>query len=197
MIYSAVILAGGMSSRMGSDKAFLRIGGQTLLARQIEAARAAGAVEVFISGNTATDYSPFRCRVLADRLENTGPLAGIEAALAHASHPHVLVLAVDLPAMQPELLDRLAGHCTPAAGAVPRVNGFWEPLAAFYPRAALPLARQLLNENKLAAHRLADDCHAAGLVTEVDLTAEARQFTNWNLPADWTPAAPPPTDPAP
>ncbi|HEY5345385.1 MAG TPA: NTP transferase domain-containing protein, partial [Verrucomicrobiae bacterium] len=59
MNFSAVILAGGKSSRMGRDKAFLEIGGTTLLARQIGLARELGAAEIFISGRAETDYSKF------------------------------------------------------------------------------------------------------------------------------------------
>ena len=85
MNFSAVILAGGKSSRMGRDKAFLSISGKTMLARQIETVRAAGAAEIFISGRAETNYSEFGCRVLVDKFHNAGPLAGIEAALAAAT----------------------------------------------------------------------------------------------------------------
>src|SRR6516164_8647370 len=70
MNFSAVILAGGKSSRMGRDKAFLETGGKTLLARQIEIARFAGATEVFISGHADMDYSAFAGQVITDRFPN-------------------------------------------------------------------------------------------------------------------------------
>jgi molybdopterin-guanine dinucleotide biosynthesis protein A len=128
--------------------------------------------------------------VLHDRLPDAGPLGGVEAALASAAHPLLLVLAVDLPEIQAGLLRRLARQGAPGAGAVPRVNGALEPLAAFYPRAALPLARQLLNLKKSAMRGFVEHCRAAGLVEEVDMTAAARQFLNWNSPADRTAVSP-------
>src|SRR6266566_3753822 len=59
MNFSAVILAGGKSSRMGRDKAFIKVGGQPLLARQIQLAQTVGAKEIFISGREDVDYSNF------------------------------------------------------------------------------------------------------------------------------------------
>lgn len=184
MSFSAVILAGGKSSRMGRDKAFLDAGGQTLLARQIAVARAAGAEEIFISGRGDTDYAAFPGRVLHDRLPDAGPLGGVEAALTRAAHPLLLVLAVDLPEIQAALLGELAGHCTSGTGVIPRVQGALEPLAAFYPRAARPLARRLLRRKQFAVCGLAERCCAAGRMREVEMTAAAGQFLNWNSPAD-------------
>ncbi len=66
MNFSAVILAGGKSSRMGRDKAWLEFDGQSLLARQIACVRRAGASEVFISGRAGVDYSAFGCPVMED-----------------------------------------------------------------------------------------------------------------------------------
>src|SRR5258705_13766374 len=87
MNFSAVILAGGKSSRMGRDKAWLEAGGQSLLARQIGLVRELGAAEVFISGRADADYSEFGCRVLQDKFPDAGPLAGIERALDATTSP--------------------------------------------------------------------------------------------------------------
>ena len=185
MNFSAVILAGGKSSRMGRDKAFLEIGGQTLLARQIKLARETGAEGVFISGCTDADYSAFGCRVLHDKFAEAGPLAGIERALAASDSPLLLVLAVDLPEMNVEFLRRLAAHCAKDSGAISRVMENIEPLAAFYPKTAQPLAETLLRAGKNAVAGFAEQCNRAGLARFVDLTAsDARYFVNLNTPAD-------------
>lgn len=155
MKFSAVILAGGKSSRMGRDKAFLEVDGRPILARQIQLVRDVGADEVFISGRGNTNYAPFNCPVLRDRFTDTGPLAGIEAALNATSSPLLLVLAVDMPHMSADLLRQLGTHCTETVGAIPRVNGAVEPLAAFYPKASLSLATQLLDAPALVVPALA------------------------------------------
>ncbi|MCL4790411.1 MAG: NTP transferase domain-containing protein [Verrucomicrobia bacterium] len=79
MNFSAVILAGGKSSRMGRDKAWLPLDGQPLLARQIELVRELTPKEIFISGLADTDYTSLGCPVLTDEFADAGPLAGIAA----------------------------------------------------------------------------------------------------------------------
>jgi molybdopterin-guanine dinucleotide biosynthesis protein A len=185
MNFSAVILAGGKSSRMGRDKAFLEIGGQSLLARQIELAREAGAGEILISGRAGKNYSEFNGRALEDKFQNAGPLAGIERALDSISTPLLLVLAVDLSEMNADFLRRLSAHCQKNAGAIPRIGENIEPLAAFYPKAAHALAARLLDEGLNAAKNFAERCVESGFAKFIGLTeAELKFFANWNSPAD-------------
>ena len=187
MRFSAVILAGGKSSRMGRDKALLEVDGHPLLARQIRLARESGADEVFISGRVDSDYSAFGVHVLRDNFQNAGPLAGIETALGKSSSPLLLVLAVDMPKMSAEFLRLLATHCTKIAGAIPRVNGDIEPLAAFYPKNAAGIAAALLvaETGARSVTHFAERCVAAGFATFVDLPdSDTRFFVNWNSPAD-------------
>lgn len=187
MIFSAVILAGGKSSRMGRDKSLLEVDGQPLLARMIQLARDMGADELFISGRADKDYSAFGAPVLRDNFQNAGPLAGIETALRKSSSPFLLVLAVDMPEMSADLLRQLATHCTEIAGAIPRVNGDIEPLAAFYPKNSAGIAAALLmaETGARSAKHFAERCDAAGVATFIDFPASnAELFASWNSPAD-------------
>ena len=186
MNFSAVILAGGKSSRMGRDKAFLETGGKTLLARQIQLSRELGAAETFISGGTGADYSAFGCRVLLDKFPDAGPLAGIERALDAAKSPLLLVLAVDLPEMTPEFLQRLSAGCSETCGIIPKLAGRVEPLAAYYPNAARSLATASLERKDFAANGFAGQCVQSGLARFAELPAnEGKYFANWNSPADF------------
>ena len=185
MNFSAVILAGGKSSRMGRDKAWLEVGGQTLLARQIGLVREIGAVEIFISGRTDADYSAFGCRVLQDRFSDAGPLAGIERALDATMSPLLLVLAVDLPEMTAEFLRRLAAGCSETHGIIPKLADRIEPLAAFYPKAAHALVLASLERGDFAVTDFAGECVQSGLSRFIKPDASgARHFANWNSPAD-------------
>lgn len=187
MNFSAVILAGGKSSRMGRDKAWLEVGGQTLLARQIGLAREIGVTEVSISGRADADYSSFGCRVLEDKFSDAGPLAGIERALDAVKATLLLVLAVDLPQMNAESLLRLAAGCSETCGAIPRLANRIESLAAFYPKPAHALAATRLARGAFAVKDFADHCVQSGLARFVEFDArEAPQFANWNSPADFS-----------
>ncbi len=185
MNFSAVILAGGKSSRMGRDKAWLEIGGQTLLARQIQLARQIGAAEIFISGHAEKNYSEFGCRMLADKFPDAGPFAGIERALNATTSSLLLVLAVDLPEMDAEFLQRLLANCSENIGAIPRMNGTIEPLAAIYPKSSQPLAETLLRDEQNAVANFARYCAQAGVARFMELSADdAKYFINWNSPTD-------------
>jgi molybdenum cofactor guanylyltransferase len=195
MNFSAVILAGGQSSRMGRDKATVELGGRTLLARQIALARTVGATEIFISGRSGVEYGTTGVHLVTDRFAHAGPLAGIERALTEMSAPHLLVLAVDMPQLTPELVQKLARSCAADGGAVPELGGRIEPLAAFYPRRTHDLAVGMLTEarNVSAPHTpgptdFVRRCLVAGMVRLVPLSAaEAGLFANVNSPADLPP----------
>ena len=87
--FSALILAGGQSSRMGQDKALLQLNCQSLLVHMQQLALAAGASEVLISRNQPG--------FIQDASGQFGPLAGILAALKHCTSSHLLVLPIDTP----------------------------------------------------------------------------------------------------
>jgi molybdopterin-guanine dinucleotide biosynthesis protein A len=187
MNFSAVILAGGQSRRMGRDKAWLPVKGQPLLLRQIDLVRQLAPMEVFISGRPDTDYTPLKYPVLHDCFADAGPLAGIERALTAASAPLLLVVAVDLPCMTASLLQQLGANCLDGAGVIPRVNGRVEPLAAFYPTTAQSLAESLLRNSRYYVTAFAEHCLQARLANFYDLsTSHAESFTNLNTPMDGT-----------
>lgn len=185
MNFSAVILAGGKSQRMGRDKALMLTGGRPLLARQIDIVRQLEPREIFISGRTDTDYSQFGCVVLSDRVADAGPLAGMARALEACASPLLLVLAVDMPAMESTFLRRMLEDCSGEAGAVARLNGHLEPLAAIYPKDAGILAENLLREGRCAAFGFAEACAEISLVNLFDIPPdETVYFKSWNRPED-------------
>jgi len=98
---SGYVLAGGRSSRMGEDKALLRLGGVPLVqhaVRKLE--RIAGHVSVLSSRAELAGFAP----LVPDLRESCGPLGGMEAAFADARTPWVLVMPVDMPFVPAALL---------------------------------------------------------------------------------------------
>ena len=185
MNLSAVILAGGESRRMGQDKAWLEMDGQPLIRRALSTVRDSGIQEVFISGRTGADYSTLGCLVLFDLEPGCGPLGGIERALATAPAPLVLVLAVDLPGITSAFLRKLAAHCDPLTGAVPKLRNELEPLAAIYPKRCHFIVRDCLLKLRHAARDFADACLRESAVRTLAVSGtDARCFNNWNSPAD-------------
>lgn len=147
---TAFVLAGGKSTRMGSDKAFVVLAGKTLLDRALAATRAVtGQVLIVGPRSKFSMYAP----VVEDVFTQRGPLAGIHAALMHTTTDLNLVLAVDLPFMQPSFLSYLCDRAaqTQAAVVIPRAAGGWQPLCAVYRRQFRDLATKALaaGENKI------------------------------------------------
>lgn len=115
-----VVLAGGLSSRMGRDKALLQWKGRPLIEHLIATLQAAGISEVKVSGERP-DY-----RGVADPLPHIGPIGGIAGIAASCGDSELLIVPVDMPRLQPALLRRLC-DAKPGAGSV-RFTGHVLPM---------------------------------------------------------------------
>lgn len=182
--FSAVLLAGGNSSRMGSDKALLPLGdGRLLWQRQLQMLQSLGPRELFVSGPFRPGF-PAGVEFLADERPGLGPLGGLAAALKASSTPLLLLLAVDLPSMTAAFLAGLLLQCRREQGLVLR-DKYFEPLAAVYPRAALAVAVERRAGPDLSMQGLVAELIAKDLVRTRMLSPEEKPlFRNWNTPED-------------
>lgn len=206
---AAFVLAGGRSSRMGSDKALLEWRGEPLVARQarlLEAALPAGS-NVAIVGSIAR-YGAFGFPVVEDlrqqqqeeevgethHQQHQGPLAGIEAALAspYAAEWN-LVIACDMPRLDAGLLARLLGTIAQQAGPDTDVilsrsaSHGPEPLCSIYRRRFVRIASRQLDAGRRKVREALEEKHGVELVHfEID---DESVLTNLNTPADWRRAA--------
>lgn len=183
--WSAVILAGGQSRRMGRDKAWLELEGKPLIGVAFDRIRELNPAEIFISGRSGVDYSTFKCPVLLDLMPGFGPLGGIERGLRESTSPLLLVLAVDLPRVTGSFLRRLLAHCDSYTGAVPALDRRLEPLVAVYPRRCHVLAGSALSKCQFGARDFAAACLKEHAVRTLPVSlAERGCFENWNQPSD-------------
>jgi molybdopterin-guanine dinucleotide biosynthesis protein A len=179
----AAVLTGGVSSRMGRDKARLALGdvaNATRIARLLDSIFE----EVLLVGGDPPPDAPGR-RVP----DPEGPVCGLRGlvgALQAARDPRVLVVATDLPLLTPDLV--LALVAWPEAGAVvPRTREGAHPLCALYDRdAVLPVARARLKAGRLALRELLDVVHVSYLEPDdlARVDPKARALTNVNTPED-------------
>ena len=182
--FSAVLLAGGKSSRMRRDKAFIEINGVPLWQRQLQTLEQLAPNEIFLAGSARPEWNGARCTIITDAMEDSGPLGGLVAGLRHCSDQFLLVLAVDLPHMTSSYLHALLEICGSGKGAVPVTDRF-EPLAAVYPVAALGLAESLLKSGRYSLQDFARSCLTEGLIIEHPVCpAETTLFLNINTPAN-------------
>lgn len=171
---------------MGRDKAFLQLGDRTLLMRALDLASTVGA-EVRIVGD-ATKLAAFG-PVVEDVYRERGPLGAIHAALLSTTTELNLMLAVDLPFLQPEFLKYLISE-TRRAGAVvtvPRAGGGLQPLSAMYRRRFAEVAERSLREGRNKIDSLFTEVETRVLGEEELSQAgfSAEMFRNLNTPEEW------------
>jgi len=184
--FAALLLAGGRSTRMGTDKAALHLDDAPLWQRQLATLRALAPAELYISGRRDGPFAAAGVEIIEDLVSDLGPLGGFAAAFARIEAPRVLVLAIDLPLITPDFLRTLLAE---PGGVIPQRGDFFEPLAALYPRTAAPLAHTALQRADRSMQRFCRELIAAGFAQPHPLTAaETLLFRNLNEPADLPPA---------
>src|SRR5215211_7584983 len=117
------ILVGGKSSRLGTDKAFVELGGGRIIERAIANVREAlpHAKLTIVAGNStqfAIEAIASDVPFIFDLYEERGPLGGLHAALAYTKAPWIFILACDYPFVSPELISLLSKNIGEGFGAV-------------------------------------------------------------------------------
>ncbi len=171
---AAFVLAGGASRRMGRDKALLPLAGRPLI-EQIARCAATVAASVTIVGSP-DKYQGLGFDVIPDRRPDCGPLAGIEAALESGRARRNLILACDMPHLNPALLEELfGGHADCVVPQTP--DGRWHPLCAVWDQSLLPNVRAALDRQEFRVR---------AALTEVAVQVVAvGHLSNANTPEEW------------
>jgi len=171
---------------MGRDKAGVIVDGVALWQRQVATLRRLVPAELFISGREDGPYAGAGVEIVPDITPGRGPLSGLEAALCRSAQSLVLVLAIDLPGMTSEFLSLLVSDAVSGElGVVPRFEGWFEPLAAIYPKRGLPLVQECLRGEDLSMQAFVGRAIACGLVRAMEVVAaDGALFRNVNTPGD-------------
>jgi molybdopterin-guanine dinucleotide biosynthesis protein A len=186
---TAIILAGGDSRRMGSDKANLLLGGQTLLQTVIATMQQVFPYVIISVRQPRPDVDlPQVCDEQADEgMPGAGPLAGLVAALGRVKTPWAFVVACDMPFVEPALIEWLGKLRSTHQAVVPVVQGHPQPLAAFYAGSCLAAMRESLamqDRSLRRALQMLDVCYVdqAGML-EVD--PQLRSFFDLDTSQDF------------
>lgn len=180
------VLAGGKSSRMGQDKAFMQLGGRTLLEQALQRSQAATG-SAWIVGS-ATKFAAFGS-VVEDLYPERGPLAGIQAALAAARTELNLITAVDMPFLELDFLKYLIAQAraSRAVVVVPRASGGLQPLCAIYRKNFAEAAERSLRAGQNKVDSLFSEVQTLVIEqTELERNGFAEEmFRNLNTDQDW------------
>jgi molybdopterin-guanine dinucleotide biosynthesis protein A len=185
---SAVVLAGGKSSRLGAEKALLLLDGQPLITRAVQELSALSD-DLIIVTNTPERFEPLglAARLVTDERPGEGSLMGIYSGLKAARHPYAVVVACDMPFLNLPLLRYMLLNAPGCDVVMPRLESMLEPLHAVYGRTCLPWMARLLDEGQrkivaflpyVKVRHIEED--------EIDgLDPLHLSFVNINTPQDW------------
>ncbi|ALF55540.1 molybdopterin-guanine dinucleotide biosynthesis protein A [Nostoc piscinale CENA21] len=183
---TAIVLAGGKSSRMGQDKALLCVDGVPLLQRVCHIA-AACAETVYIVTPWPERYQNLtlpRCEFILEATVNQGPLVGFAQGLAQVQTDWVLLLACDLPKLQVEVLQgwiaELDNVGEDAIAALAHHTKGWEPLCGFYRRRCLPQLLDFINQGGRSFQQWLQQSSV-----QVLALPDTKMLLNCNTPEDW------------
>jgi len=181
----AVLIAGGKSSRFGTDKAFLDWTGEPLFRRQLKKLQALKPRRLWLSANPDQEYGQLSDGVIRvdDDNEGLGPLGGLLSVFWRSEADFIAVLGVDLPLMEDTFLAKLVEK---GGGVVPKTQRFWEPLAAVYPREAmLAILEKALEKGDRKLQRILDGAEQGGVIESYPVSeSEDLLFTNLNSRED-------------
>lgn len=175
---TAIILAGGQSSRMGFDKQELKIH-EIRLIDKIASNLRGEFKDIIIVSNRPELYSDFKGIVVEDIIKSKGPLGGIHAGLSHGKSKYSFVIACDMPKLNMDYIrhmkDRLSGD--KSLGCVTKNGNIIEPFSGFY---SLDLI------NSIEAYLESGRRSLNGFIKTINMTIiaedEARKFSpNWEV----------------
>ena len=172
---------------MGRDKAFLELGGKPLIQHVIDNSAELGQYETILITNKPADYAPLGFPLYRDAMPDKGSLGGIYTALLKAKSDFTLVLACDMPFVQPDLLRFMIAQINDDIDiVVPRVEGYPQGLHAIYRKTCIEPIRDQLAANRLKIIRFFDRMRLRYLDEPeyAPYDPDRRSFMNLNTPAE-------------
>lgn len=180
-----MLLVGGQSRRMGTDKATLMVAGERLWQRQLGVLRELTPDVLWISARARPDWCPENVEAILDEPPSRGPLSGITAAFERLRTSHLLALAIDMPQMTAAHIGILWSCAEARRGVVPVNQNWFEPLCAIYPAEASDLALCALSQGQLSLQDFARDLSRRNWTTSYDIPdGEKHLYLNLNERVD-------------
>jgi len=182
---TGVVLAGGKSSRMGTDKAFVRLEQETLVERCLGVLRSCFNHNMIIA-NQPEAFVHFELPVFPDDVPDVGPLGGILTALRHAETEWIFVVACDMPFLNADLIREMATLAGQFDAVAPKIGNQFEPLHAVYHRRVLAAVESKIASRDYSVHGLLQSVRVQ-VLSESDLGRHPQWhtfFQNVNNPAD-------------
>jgi molybdenum cofactor guanylyltransferase len=187
---TGIILAGGASRRMGTDKAFLEVNGRPLI-EHILAVFSSLFARTIVVTNTPERYRGYGVEITSDALAISGPLTGIYSGLLRSSDEYNFVAACDMPFLNAGLISYMGEIAAGNDAVIPQFGGFLEPLHAIYRKGILPAIEMQVLKQDRRIRGLFDHIQVRYITEEeiVRFDPQKRSFKNLNTPKEYKEAA--------
>ena len=182
---TGIILAGGGNTRMGQNKAFLRVGGERLIDRTVQLFRSLFREVIIVAANPL-DYLDQDAVIVTDILPGRGALGGLYTGLFYAADEYAFVAACDIPFLNRSFIEYLASQANGYDIVIPAPPDGLQPLHAVYSRRCLPAIRSLLDRNRLQIKEFYPGRTILRIEPDIlrSFDPEGRMFINVNTPDD-------------
>jgi molybdenum cofactor guanylyltransferase len=185
---AAIILSGGKSSRMGTNKALLKINEKTNIERIADALKLYFD-DIILVTNHPESYEFLGLTMVNDQFPGMGPLAGLHAGLEASEYQTNFIVACDMPFVSAELASTLVQFCKEYDAVIPVINGIRHPLFAVFKKEIAAEAARCIQEGSLRMRHLLDRINVL-YVTEKEMQSVGqldldRVFFNMNHPNEY------------
>ena len=178
----AVILSGGLNSRMaGQNKAFLEVGGHTILNRLLDSLHPIFN-EILLVTREPRSYADIPVKVIVDLYEDRSSLTGIHAGLVNAQADYAFIVPCDAPFLQPSIIQLLLNALEPQWDVVvPLMDGFYQPLCAIYSKKCLPEIEKQLHRGDYRIYNFFPRMKVKTLCAEQIKAADPEMLSFFNV----------------
>lgn len=176
---TGIVLAGGASSRMGTDKGLLNLNGQPMIQPILNVLEKVCTECMIVTNNMA--YQKFGIKLVNDQQQGKGPLMGIVSGLTASQTKHNIIMSCDTPYVSEKLIHFIIQHKEGYDLVLPQNNGQLHPLIGYYSKDILPKLQEKLTLNQLKIQAAVSALNVNKLNCN---QFDEKQFKNINAPTD-------------
>jgi molybdenum cofactor guanylyltransferase len=186
---AGIILAGGLNRRMeGRSKALLKVGGQSIVGRQVELFEDLFEQVILVS-NQPVEFVAWECMIVSDLLPVRSSLTGVHAGLFYTRSSHAFIAAGDMPFLKREMIQLLMQNLEPRWDViVPVTQEGYQPLCAVYSKRCLKPIEDQAAKGDLKISKLYSKIKVKKIAEETlrQIDPDLISFFNINTQEDWT-----------
>lgn len=187
---TAIILAGGKSSRMGFDKQFLKLRDKFIIEMITERLQKVFSEIIIVTGRP-DEYAKYGLKLVEDEVKDFGPLAGIHVGLKSSGSMHNYIVACDMPFINLKyleyMMELIEQHGGMVDGVITRLGEWIEPFNAFYSKSLLPKIEENMEKGKRQINILLQDSNVLYISESKArvFSPDWGMFTNVNTQKDY------------